>query len=95
MTVVAGNADVAREVVAEAFVRALERWNRVSVMDSPAGGSTLVLVADRDYAYLQWTDGAQLAGGCPTHPADHSVQTFGPPVRVSDGVTAAILRGGP
>jgi RNA polymerase sigma factor (sigma-70 family) len=36
LTVVAGDADVAREATAEAFVRALERWDRVSTMDSPA-----------------------------------------------------------
>jgi RNA polymerase sigma factor (sigma-70 family) len=37
LTVVAGDADVAREVTAEAFVRALERWDRVAAMESPAG----------------------------------------------------------
>jgi RNA polymerase sigma-70 factor (ECF subfamily) len=36
LTVVAGDQDVAREATAEAFVRALERWDRVSTMDSPA-----------------------------------------------------------
>ena len=36
LTVVAGDPDVAREATAEAFVRALERWDRVSTMDSPA-----------------------------------------------------------
>lgn len=36
LTVVAGDADVAREVTAEAFVRALERWDRVAAMESPA-----------------------------------------------------------
>ena len=36
LTVVAGDADVAREVTAEAFVRALERWDRVAEMESPA-----------------------------------------------------------
>lgn len=36
LTVVAGDADLAREVAAEAFVRALERWDRVEAMDSPA-----------------------------------------------------------
>lgn len=36
LTVVAGDADIAREVTAEAFVRALERWGRVEAMDSPA-----------------------------------------------------------
>jgi RNA polymerase sigma-70 factor (ECF subfamily) len=34
--VVAGDADVAREVTAESFVRALERWDRVAAMESPA-----------------------------------------------------------
>ena len=36
LTIVAGDADVAREVTAEAFVRALERWDRVAEMASPA-----------------------------------------------------------
>jgi RNA polymerase sigma-70 factor, ECF subfamily len=36
LTVVAGDADVAREVTSEAFVRALERWDRVAEMASPA-----------------------------------------------------------
>ena len=36
LTVVAGDAEVAREVTAEAFVRALERWDRVTTMESPA-----------------------------------------------------------
>ena len=36
LTVVAGDADVGREVTAEAFTRALERWDRVVEMDSPA-----------------------------------------------------------
>lgn len=33
----AGDADLAEEVVAEAFVRALERWPRVGAMRSPGG----------------------------------------------------------
>ncbi len=37
MAVAAGDVDVAREVTDEAFVRALERWKRVSVMGSPGG----------------------------------------------------------
>lgn len=36
LTVVAGDAEIAREATAEAFVRALERWDRVAAMDSPA-----------------------------------------------------------
>jgi len=36
LTVVAGDADVAREATAEAFTRALERWDRVRAMDSPS-----------------------------------------------------------
>jgi RNA polymerase sigma-70 factor, ECF subfamily len=35
LTVVAGDAEVGREVTAEAFTRALERWDRVGDMDSP------------------------------------------------------------
>ena len=37
MAVVARDTEVAREVTAEAFARALERWDRVSAMDSPGG----------------------------------------------------------
>jgi DNA-directed RNA polymerase specialized sigma24 family protein len=36
LTVVAGDADVAREATAEAFTRALERWDRVGAMEAPA-----------------------------------------------------------
>jgi RNA polymerase sigma-70 factor (ECF subfamily) len=36
LTVVAGDADVARDTTAEAFTRALERWDRVAAMDSPS-----------------------------------------------------------
>lgn len=36
LTVVAGDADLAREATAEAFTRALERWERVGAMESPA-----------------------------------------------------------
>ena len=36
LTVVAGDADLAREATAEAFTRALERWDRVGAMASPA-----------------------------------------------------------
>lgn len=35
LAVVAGDADVGREVAAEACTRALERWDRVSAMPSP------------------------------------------------------------
>ena len=37
MAVVAGDVDIAKEVTAEAFARALERWNRVGGMESPGG----------------------------------------------------------
>lgn len=36
LTVAAGDADIGREITSEAFVRALERWDRVGAMDSPA-----------------------------------------------------------
>lgn len=36
LTVVAGDVDMARDATAEAFVRALERWDRVATMDEPA-----------------------------------------------------------
>lgn len=37
MTLVAADPEVAAEATAEAFTRALERWNRVAIMDSPGG----------------------------------------------------------
>lgn len=36
LTVAAGDTEVAREVTNEAFTRALERWDRVGAMESPA-----------------------------------------------------------
>jgi DNA-directed RNA polymerase specialized sigma24 family protein len=36
LTVVAGDAEVARDATAEAFTRALERWDRVAAMVSPS-----------------------------------------------------------
>ena len=36
LTVVAGDADIARDATAEAFVRALERWATVDGMEEPA-----------------------------------------------------------
>ena len=69
------------------------------VARATAGGSTLVLQASRDCAYLRWADAQPadppVAGGCGTRTRDHSVQTFGPPVLMGDGVTAVILSGGP
>jgi hypothetical protein len=65
------------------------------VAQAPADGSTLVLVADQNCAYLRWQgENTTLGGGCATGAADHSVQTFGAPVQVGDQ-TATILRGGP
>lgn len=37
VAVAAGDIDLAEEATAEAFARALERWDRVSQMDSPGG----------------------------------------------------------
>lgn len=37
LTVASGDADVAQDLVSEAFARALEHWDRVSTMDSPTG----------------------------------------------------------
>lgn len=42
VTVMTGDVDDAREVTAEAFSRALERWDAVSVMDNPAGWTYVV-----------------------------------------------------
>jgi hypothetical protein len=65
------------------------------VAQASASGSTLVLVADANCAYLRWLgEDTTLGGGCATGFAGHSVQTFGVPVEVGDR-TATILRGGP
>jgi RNA polymerase sigma-70 factor, ECF subfamily len=37
LTVATGSVDTAQDLVSEAFARALERWERVSAMDSPGG----------------------------------------------------------
>jgi RNA polymerase sigma factor (sigma-70 family) len=37
LTVVAGDREAAQDATAEAFTRALERWDRVAVMSSPSG----------------------------------------------------------
>ena len=37
LTVMSGDAELAHDVVSEAFARALEHWDRVSVMESPTG----------------------------------------------------------
>ncbi len=44
LTVAAGDIDLADDVVAEAFSRALERWDRVARMDSPTGWTYRVAV---------------------------------------------------
>jgi RNA polymerase sigma-70 factor (ECF subfamily) len=37
VTVAAGSRELAQDVVSEAFARAFERWERVSIMESPSG----------------------------------------------------------
>ena len=37
LAVSSGSVEVAQDVVSEAFARALERWDRVSRMESPTG----------------------------------------------------------
>lgn len=37
LTVATGRSEVAQDLVAEAFARALERWDRVAAMESPTG----------------------------------------------------------
>src|SRR5687768_4624974 len=37
VTVASGSLELAQDLVSEAFARALERWDRVSVMESPNG----------------------------------------------------------
>lgn len=44
VTVAAGDADVAQEIVAEAFARALAAWGRVADMDAPAAWTYRVAV---------------------------------------------------
>jgi RNA polymerase sigma-70 factor (ECF subfamily) len=44
MTIAAANPDVGREVAAEAFARAYERWDRVALMEAPAAWTYRVAV---------------------------------------------------
>ncbi len=44
LTVASGDTELAAEVTAEAFTRALERWHRVAAMDSPAAWTYRVAV---------------------------------------------------
>jgi RNA polymerase sigma factor (sigma-70 family) len=44
MVVVCGDMDAARDVTAEAFARALGRWERVELMENPAGWTYAVAV---------------------------------------------------
>ena len=77
------------------------------VARTPASGSTLVLVAGKDCAYLRWADAQTslpsyqpLAGGCGTRPSGTFIETFGQPVLVMRGPdtqpsTVVIFRAGP
>ena len=77
------------------------------VARTAASGSTLVLSAGRDCAYLRWVDsppslpGSQpLAGVCGTRPTGTSIETFGNPVRAMRGPdtelsTVVMFRSGP
>jgi hypothetical protein len=77
------------------------------VARTAASGSTLVLVAGQNCAYLRWADaqtslpGYQpLAGGCGTRPSGTFIETFGQPVIVTRGPdtqpsTVVIFRTGP
>jgi RNA polymerase sigma factor (sigma-70 family) len=63
MVVICGDLEVAREVTAEAFARALERWDRVAIMENPAGWTYTVAV---NLARRRWRRRAaeeRLAGG--------------------------------
>jgi hypothetical protein len=72
-----------------------------------ASGSTLVLVAGKDCAYLRWADAQTslpsyqpLAGGCGTRPSGTFIETFGQPVIAMRGPdtqpsTVVIFRTGP
>jgi hypothetical protein len=62
------------------------------VARTAASGSTLVLVAGQDCAYLRWVDAQTslpsyqpLAGGCAKRPAGTAIETFGQPVLVMRG----------
>jgi len=77
------------------------------VARASAAGSTLVLVAGGNCAYLRWADAqtslpgyAPLAGGCGTRPEGTFIETIGQPVPVTrgpgtDGFSVTILRSGP
>lgn len=63
MVVICGDLDVARDVTAEAFARALERWGRVEIMENPAGWTYTVAL---NLARRRWRRRAaeeRLAGG--------------------------------
>ena len=76
------------------------------VARTSASGSTLVLVAGQDCAYLRWSDaqpsatGYQpLAGTCGTRPAGTMIEAFGQPVLVrrvpgSEPSTVVVFRAG-
>ena len=96
-TLRAGLAGVAAVLAGVAVVPLVDRPSdsstQVVAAATPANGSTLVLVADQNCAYLRSQD-ATLGGGCATRPTDHFVETFGAPVQVGNQ-SATIVRGGP
>ncbi len=63
MVVVSGDLDVARDLTAEAFARALERWDRVEVMDNPAGWTYAVGVNLARRRWRRRVTEERLAGG--------------------------------
>ena len=48
MTVLSGQRDLAADATDEAFSRALERWDRVGCMESPAGWTYRTRILDEE-----------------------------------------------
>ncbi len=63
MVVVCGDLDVARDLTAEAFARALERWDRVALMENPAGWTYTVAVNLARRRWRRRADEERLAEG--------------------------------
>lgn len=74
MVVVCGDLDVARDLTAEAFARALERWDRVALMENPAGWTYTVAVNLARRRWRRRTAEARLAEGVVPAGVDSSAE---------------------
>lgn len=78
LAVAAGDVDVAQDVVSEAFARALERWDRVSAMDSPSGWVRQVAVNLLRRRHRRAALERRLLGGRPARNTEAPSQTIDP-----------------